>query len=70
MSLSEIISSVPQKFDKALESGDVFFFPSIISKQDDSGLEVRWAPAAHTPGDANFRIIVRDQIMPCTSEET
>lgn len=40
MSPTDIISNVPKKFDDALQAGDVSFFPSVITKQEDSGVEV------------------------------
>ncbi|TFK44348.1 ATP adenylyltransferase-domain-containing protein [Crucibulum laeve] len=47
MSPSDIVSKVPQCFAKALESGDLLFFPSTIHKHEDSEVEfeLRLCPA-------------------------
>jgi len=41
MSHSDIISAVPARFESALKSGDLLYFPSTIAKHEDSGVEVR-----------------------------
>lgn len=43
----EIISSLPARFDKARESGDLLFFPSTVHKHSEFGveLEIRLCPA-------------------------
>lgn len=37
---AEIVAQLPERFDKARESGDVLFFPSTISKHQAHGVEV------------------------------
>ncbi|KDR75161.1 hypothetical protein GALMADRAFT_249099 [Galerina marginata CBS 339.88] len=52
MQHSDIVSKVPSCFDKALEAGDLLFFPSTIEKHVDSGIEyeIRLCPALqHKP---------------------
>ncbi|PSS38047.1 hypothetical protein PHLCEN_2v132 [Hermanssonia centrifuga] len=44
---AEIVAQLPERFDKARESGDVLFFPSTISKHQAHGVEfeIRLCPA-------------------------
>jgi len=52
MQHSDIVSKVPSCFEKALQTNDLFFFPSTIQKHIDSGVEyeVRLCPALqHKP---------------------
>jgi hypothetical protein len=37
----EILAKIPQSYEKALASGDLFFFPSIVHRHTDSGVNVR-----------------------------
>ena len=37
---SDIILKVPERFDNALKSGDLLFFPSTVTKHIDSDIEV------------------------------
>ncbi len=43
---SEIIASLPQKYEVALKSGDLLFFPSTIAKCTETDVDVR--PEAST----------------------
>jgi ATP adenylyltransferase len=38
---SEIITSIPQKYELALKSGDLLFFPSTVTKHTESDIDVR-----------------------------
>lgn len=38
---SEIITSLPQKYEAALKSGDLLFFPSTVAKCTESDIDVR-----------------------------
>lgn len=38
--VKEIISKLPEAFDKALEQGDLLFFPSTVHKHTESNVEV------------------------------
>ncbi|KAH9951540.1 HIT-like domain-containing protein [Amylocystis lapponica] len=44
---SELISKLPESYDKALSSGDLLFFPSTVNKHIDHGVEfeIRLCPA-------------------------
>lgn len=44
---AQIIASIPEKFEQAKESGDLFFFPSEIHKYEETGIEfeIRLCPA-------------------------
>lgn len=44
----EIISSLPARFDKARESGDLLFFPSTVHKHSEFGVEVGAPPIRST----------------------
>jgi hypothetical protein len=38
---SEIIANLPQKYEVALESGDLLYFPSTATKYTETGVNVR-----------------------------
>lgn len=38
---SEVISKLPESFEKGLASGDLLFFPSTVYKHEDYGVQVQ-----------------------------
>ena len=38
---SEIIANLPQKYEVALKSGDLLYFPSTVTKYTETGVNVR-----------------------------
>lgn len=38
----EVVAKLDSQFEKARESGDLFFFPSTVHKHTDAGIDVRF----------------------------
>ena len=70
MNVSDIISALPNRFEAAQSSGDLFFFQSEVSKHKEIGVEVCFHPLLSLVRKSDHAISVGDSPMYCTSEKT
>jgi hypothetical protein len=75
MNASDIISALPSSFEAARSSGDLFFFPSEVSKHEEIGVEVfilslLSSQSTHSPERVIERFTVGDSPMYRATEET
>lgn len=65
---SEIVANLPHKFDAALQSGDLLFFPSTVSKHPEFGVEfeIRVCPALQKKPNT---LVENASLVPSTKQD-
>ncbi len=51
----EVISSLPGRFTRAKDAGDLFFFPSTVNTHEEHGVQVSWVLCFHLRQQYKFR---------------